>query len=44
MLAIVRDLLATVDVAPRTAALVEHLRRERVMVNCAETGCSLQPL
>lgn len=44
MLAIVRGLLAAVDVAPGTAALVEHLRRDRVIVNCAETGCSLQPL
>ncbi|GLL02103.1 hypothetical protein GCM10017581_038450 [Dactylosporangium matsuzakiense] len=43
MLGIVRDLFAAADVATRTAALVEHLRREHVMVICAETGCSLQP-
>lgn len=44
MLTIIGNLLANADLAPGTTALVEHLRHERFMVHCTETGCSLQPL
>ncbi|MFB9409874.1 recombinase family protein [Dactylosporangium matsuzakiense] len=43
MSAIIRELLAVMELAPAPAALADHLRRERLTVLCTETGCSLQP-
>jgi DNA invertase Pin-like site-specific DNA recombinase len=44
ILAIVRDLLGLASAGSTAAALVEHLRRERLIVSCGETVCSLEPM